>query len=1438
MMKRPIIRRRVFIPVIAGFVVLTVTIAASFRWYQSHHLHQAVVDRLETVAKAFDNQQSADAEVIGAFVDILKEDVRLRQAYLAGDRERLLTVALPIFDELRLKHRITHFYFHDPKRECFLRVHEPNRYGDVIQRITMTTSAKTGKPSQGVELGPLGTFTLRVVHPWKVGDRLIGYIELGEEIEHILPRIKDLAGVDLIVTINKAYLDRAKWDKGLKMMGRKSDWDKFSDFVIVDATLPEIPEQLDELLRIPHSVHAGQVVTASVGHSQYRGGLLPLIDAGGRDVGDLATLLDVTEDTHALNVALLAVVATALAFAGLVSGLFWVYLGRVERSLAVASDALCNRDEWLSTVVDASADGIVVIDLQGTITLFNAAAERIFGWRAEDIIGWPMDCLLPEELREPHPGRLRGYFETGMPRTAVGQTIELIGMHCDGTHIPLELSLSVGNPSGKGFALVVIRNVTDRRRREEELRRAKEYAEETAARLRRLSRAVEQSPAAIVITDPHGAIEYVNPGFVNVTGYTADEAIGMNPRILRSGVHTAEFYEHMWKTLSRGEVWRDRICNRKKSGEPFWEDATIAPVFDEHNAVTHFVAVKMDITARKQAETELKEALEQLQRTTALQQAILNGAEYSIIATKADGTITVFNAGAERMLGYRAEEVVGKATPEIFHDKKEVIERVRSLTAELGSPPRRGFDAFVAKSRLGLSNEEQWTYIRKDGTRFPALLSVTPICDPSGQVTGFMGIAQDITERKRAEEALSSSETRYRLLAENMRDVVWTVDENMNRTYVSSSITLLTGHSVEEALQIPFVEVMTPDSAKRVRRHFETIAARAQGDPKVLLQPVCLEIEYRCKNGGTVWAEANITLLLGQAGSIAGAMGVSRDITARRKVSQELQEYASKLEQANRELEEANIAAEAANKAKGQFLANMSHELRTPLNGVIGMTELLRGTQLDDRQLDFVEACHTSGRVLLALINDILDFSKIEAGKLELDEREFDLAHMVKESVEAVAIQARQKGIHLVSHVPPQARRWVRGDDVRLRQILLNLVGNAVKFTESGKVVVKVEITKPHAKKPTIRFEVSDSGIGIPADRCDRLFKSFSQADSSTTRKYGGTGLGLAISKSLVELMGGQIGVISHLGQGSTFWFVVPLQFSSSEQHEEKLSPDASPVRRPPSGVSLKGRRVLLAEDNRVNRMYAQEVLRQGGMQSQVVANGLDALQAVQAERFDLVLMDCQMPEMDGFEATRRIRELELGGQLAGHLPIIALTANAIKGDREHCVEAGMDDYISKPFEPDVLLKMIGRLLTVNEGAPDVDSPAEESSDDLGRVSLPVDNRPPIDRRALLLRCMENLEFAQSLLADFEGDLPQRVDQIAQFIHEDDVRAAAESAHALKGAAGTIAAEPLRTLAAEMEAAGKAGDLASAASLVDQLHAEAQRCLRFIPELKERMSDS
>lgn len=384
-------------------------------------------------------------------------------------------------------------------------------------------------------------------------------------------------------------------------------------------------------------------------------------------------------------------------------------------------------------------------------------------------------------------------------------------------------------------------------------------------------------------------------------------------------------------------------------------------------------------------------------------------------------------------------------------------------------------------------------------------------------------------------------------------------------------------------------------------------------------------------------------------------------------------------------LHEAQV--QAASHAKSSFLATMSHELRTPLNGILGMNELLLRTELTTQQLQFVMASRSSGKLLLQLISNVLDISKIESGKLELELQECSLAALVYDVVEALGPGATQKGLTLQAHVDPEASDTVLCDGNRIRQILINLIGNAIKFTATGTITVNAICVRREDRRLRVRFAVSDSGIGIPEDRRDRLFSPFTQGDSSTTRKFGGTGLGLAICKQLVELMDGSIGIESQIGVGSTFWFELPLSVigDSHESPEMRrqsptLAAAAVGLKPPVSAPTTLTGHVLVAEDNRINQMYVAELLKHCGCTCDVANNGDEVLEAMQHQRYDLVLMDCQMPEMDGFTASREIRRRFATQELPHPTPIIALTANALTGDRERCLEAGMDDYLTKPL--------------------------------------------------------------------------------------------------------------------------------------------------------------
>src|SRR6187455_2981639 len=527
-----------------------------------------------------------------------------------------------------------------------------------------------------------------------------------------------------------------------------------------------------------------------------------------------------------------------------------------------------------------------------------------------------------------------------------------------------------------------------------------------------------------------------------------------------------------------------------------------------------------DVTERKRAEEALLEA-------GALQSAIFNSANFSSIATDEKGVIQIFNVGAERMLGYTAAEVMNKITPADISDPLEVIIRAKALSVELGTTITPGFEALVFKASRGIEDIYELTYIRKDGTRFPAVVSVTALRDAQDAIIGYLLIGTDNTARKLVEaeqrkldQRLRDQQFYTRSLIESNIDALMTTDPAGIITDVNKQMEALTGCTRDELIGAPF-------------RSYFTDPERAEAGIKLVLSEKKVtdyELTACARDGKQTVVSYNATTFYDRGRTLQGVFAAARDVTERKRVEAELQQ--------------AKAMAETASLAKSDFLASMSHEIRTPMNAIVGIADLLAKTPLTEEQDKYVQIFRRAGDNLLNLINDILDLSKVEASQLELERTGFSLSDLLEKVREMVAVRAQEKGLALVFEIAPNVPNDLVGDPTRLRQVLLNLVGNAIKFTESGEVALRVGADAEWSVPDTLRFTISDTGIGIPGEKLGAVFERFTQADSSTTRKYGGSGLGLTISKRLVELMGGRIWVESGVGEGSVFSFTVPLEIS------------------------------------------------------------------------------------------------------------------------------------------------------------------------------------------------------------------------------------------------------------------------------------------------------
>lgn len=1046
---------------------------------------------------------------------------------------------------------------------------------------------------------------------------------------------------------------------------------------------------------------------------------------------------------------------------------------------------------------------------------------------------------------------------------------------------------------------------------------------------------VESSPDGIIGKDINGNIISWNTGAERLFGYTRQEAVGRSLAELIIPERLIREEAEILCRVRQGEtVTAFETQRHRKDGTEFAVSATISPIRTASGNIVGVSKTVRDISLQKEAEKRIRELNSDLerqvhQRTAELEEVnllfstVLSAAhESSIIATDLDGVIQLFNNGAERMLGYRAEEVVGKITPAILHDEQEIAQHGRELSAEYGQEIS-GFSVLTYKASQEQFEHHEWTYIRKDGRRFPVSLTVTTMRDKQGQRVGYLCVAADITQQKQAQEALERardellSSTRTLLIASQAAGLgIWRWNLADNSLEWNDKMYELYDWQPLQAQQ----HSLTFDHWKS-RVHPEDVETTVVRLMAAVTEKKGHDLAFRIvrddgsirfiRGGSHIEEDAN--------GNVVRMTGVNIDVT---------DDNMLKLK-----LIEAKEQADAASAAKSMFLANVSHEIRTPMNAVLGMLQLLLKNSLTPKQHDFASKAHIAATSLLSVLNDVLDYSKIEAGKLELEHRPFNLNDLMQHLAIVLSGNLRNNAVELLFDLDETLPPNIVGDELRLQQVLINLVSNALKFTEKGQVVVKTTLIRLDNDRLQVSISVTDSGIGISPEQQKRIFDGFTQAEASTSRRYGGTGLGLVISRRLVEQMGGTLDVTSQLGQGSTFSFSLsfprdtatywePLHFAgqpprvlvvddnsvaralfvdmlramkadvesadgaeqairmlahASEQgqafdvvlldwlmpsmdgialahyirqrmalapspfivlisaashenlpdtHEDSLldqviskpvtpqqllqaiSPfsdgkqnDSAPGV-PASGdaslPALSGLSLLLVEDNPFNQTVAFELLVSEGAEVVIASGGEEGVSCVMdpARHFDAVLMDLQMPDIDGFEATRRIR----ANPALASLPIIAMTANVSLADKQACLAAGMNGHLGKPLDFYAVVNLLLQVTGRQAAAPQAQS-------------LPKDD--PLAQ--VLVRFGGNRGLYTRLLQAFMPSFDQLLMTMRQQYTALDWPGVMATLHTLKGTSGSVGFEQLYQRIVVVEASLKQAGESNKAALLEPL---------------------
>ena len=907
-------------------------------------------------------------------------------------------------------------------------------------------------------------------------------------------------------------------------------------------------------------------------------------------------------------------------------------------------------EEKLAVTLNSIGDAVIATDAAGRVTILNPLAERLTGWTQEEAADRPVDDIfhiINQETRQPSTIPVKETLAQGTIQGLANHTV-LIAR--DGSERTIADSCApIRDREGQVVgAVLVFRDVSDEDAARQSMR-------DSAALIQTILDTVVDG--IITLHASGGIVERANSAAERMFGYTAAELIGQDFSLLipeldrgqRNG--TLEYYGASDEARAVG-LGRE-VVGQRKDGSTFPLEIAVSEMW--LGGKRYFTGILRDISARKRAERALQEA-------GALQNAIFNSANFSSIATDAKGVIQIFNVGAERMLGYTAADVMNKITPADISDPQEVIARAEALSAELSTPIAPGFEALVFKASRGIEDIYELTYIRKDGSRFPAIVSVTALRDAQDAIIGYLLIGTDNTARKQVEaeqerlgQRLRDYQFYTRSLFESNIDALMTTDPAGIITDVNEQMEALTGCTRDELIGAPF------------KNHF-TDPQRAEAAIRLVLNEKKVtdyELTARARDGKETVVSYNAATFYDRNRRLQGVFAAARDVTERKRLDLVLQEK-------NAELESARSVAEKANLAKSDFLSSMSHELRTPLSAILGFAQLMDSgsPQPTVSQKRSIDQILQAGWYLLELINEILDLALIESGKLSLSLEPIALAEVMHECQAMIEPQAQKRGVS-VTFPRFDAPYFVTADRTRVKQVLINLLSNAIKYNRiDGTVVIDCNVSA----SGRLRIGVTDTGEGLTPEQMAQLFQPFNRLGQEANVEEG-TGIGLVVCKRLLELMGGVIGVESTVGKGSVFW--IEMNLTTEAQSVAGVAEPAA-LAQAQGQADAQVRTLLYVEDNPANLMLVEDLIaRRPDIRLLSARDGIRGVEIARASLPDVILMDINLPGISGVTALRILAK----DPATAHIPVVALSANAIPRDIEKGLEAGFFRYLTKPIK-------------------------------------------------------------------------------------------------------------------------------------------------------------